>query len=195
MLRLKFSVHALLLLFAIPIQGSGQSTTKPSPIELVISGQQITRVSGDLKLTVTVINRSNAPIAFSWVHDGWADSTFGWTITDSADRPLPWPVHEPQYMVCLLSGPASESEIQVLQSGKKYSFSVDPSDNFAFHGKGFYKVKLRYLFDPGGVTPVESMPRESPGEPGVPLSYPKRAVLRQTPKIDVTSNVWTFYVD
>jgi hypothetical protein len=59
---------------------------------------------------------------------------------------------------------------------------------------GFYKVTLRYQFDPASVVPIAQMPKEHLGAPGTPVSYPHREILLKTPKIDVSSNVWTVYL-
>jgi len=195
----RFASFVLALLFALssPAYALGQSlngATAVSAIELAISGQRLIHVGGALKLNATLTNRSAAPIAISFVHDGWADSNFNWSITDSSDRVLPPPFGGPQYAVCLLSGPAPEERIHVLQPAEKYKFTSDPSEGFAFHGKGFYKVTLRYQFDPAMVVTAAQMPKEDWGAPGTPASYPKREILLNTPKIDVSSNVWTVYL-
>ena len=62
-------------------------------------------------------------------------------------------------MVCLLSGPSSEELIHVLRPGEKYTLISDPSEGFGFHGKGFYKVTLRYQFHPASLVPIAQMPR------------------------------------
>ena len=101
-----------------------------------------------MKLNATLTNRSAAPVAISFVHDVWTDSNFNWSITDSSGRVLP-PPGGPQYMLCLLSGPAPESLIHVLQPREKYKFTSEPSQGFAFHG-GCYKVALGFSSIPRG---------------------------------------------
>jgi len=93
-----------------------------------------------------------------------------------------------------MNGPTPEELIHVLQPGEKYTFTSDPSEGFAFHGRGFHKVTLRYQFDPAMVVTVAQMPKEDWGVPSTPASYPKREILLNTPNIDVSSNVWTVYL-
>jgi hypothetical protein len=199
MRRLIASCTALLIALCVPAYSSGQTQTAApaaSPIEIQISGPKVIRVGQDLHFKVTLINHSAVPMALTFWHDGWADSNFEWSITDTADRWLPPPTPiGPQPMVCLLSGAVSEEQIQVLVPGEKfvYTTKADPSNDFAFPGKGFYKVRLRFRFDPATLSPLDAVEREykflARGKPG-----PKRAMLYKTPKIDVSSNVWTMYL-
>lgn len=53
-------------------------------------------------------------------------------------------------MTCPLTSPISDLDIFVLQPGERidYSGAGDPSDDYVFHGKGFYRVRLTYTLAP-----------------------------------------------
>jgi hypothetical protein len=197
--RLMSSLTALLMALSLPAYSSGQpqAAATLSPIELTISGPQVIRVGQDLRFKATLINRSAAPVALMFYHDGWAGSNFAWKITDLSDRVLPPPPPKgPQGFVCLVSGAQPEEAIQVLQPGEKFVYAIpeDPSDEFAFHGKGFYKVTLTYEFDPAAVSSAKNVAEEYGGRPDAAGPYPKREVLLKTPRMIVTSNVWQMYL-
>jgi len=203
MRQLIASATALLIALSLPYCSSGQTQTSApsapqvSPIEIQISGPKVIRVGKDLHFKVTLVSHSAAPIALTYVHDGWAESNFQWSITDTADRLLPPPtLTGPQQMVCLMSGPVPEERIQIIEPGEKflYTTKADPSDEFGFPGKGFYKVKLRFTFDPAALALLDAIERDYKLLPGSMKPGPKRAMLYRTPKIDVSSNIWTMYL-
>ena len=200
--RLMSIATALLLALGLPGDSHGQTPSSApaveSPIEIQISGPKLIRVGQDLHFKVTLINHSAEPIALTDVLDGWADSNYQWSITDTADRMLPPPTPTgSQGMICLLNGPVPEASIQVIEPGEKflYTTKADPSRDFAFPGKGFYKVKLRFVFDPARLAPLDALERDHNRLPDyAPKPGPKRVLLYKTPKIDISSNVWTMYL-
>jgi hypothetical protein len=95
-----------------------------------------------------------------------------------------------------MSGPVPEERIQVLVPGEKfvYTTKADPSYDFAFPGAGFYRVKLRFSFDPATLAPLDALEHDYKLLPYAPKPGPKRVMLYKTPKIDVSSNTWTMYL-
>ena len=198
--RLVSSATASLIALSVSAHSPRQtqsSAPAESPIEIQISGPKVIHVGQDLHFKVTLVNRSAAPVVLTYVHDGWADSNFQWSITDTADRLLSPPTPTgPQQLVCLMSGPVPEERIQIIEPGEKFLYTTneDPPDDFAFPGKGFYKVKLRFSFDPATLAPLEALERDYKLLPYAPKPGPKRVMLYRTPKIDVSSNIWTMYL-
>lgn len=191
-----YAAAAAALLFPLASGGHAQTTAPaPSPIELRISGPRLIRRGDRLKFTATLINRSSTPVALIFYQEGQYISTFHWKITDSVDRVLPPPERTLQG-VCLVSGANSEDGIKVLQPGQQFVYAIpeDPSDEFVFRGKGFYKAVLTYVFDPSSVYSVKDAERDFRGTPYAAGPYPKRELLLKTPRTTVTSNVWQMYL-
>jgi len=190
---------AALTILGAPACSLGQSerqAASASPIEISISGPRVVIPGQGLNLRVTLVNRSDAPIALSFVDDGWWASRFEWKITDRSGRVLPPPAPTgPTNEVCLLNGPVPEDMIQVLQPGEHYIYSKDedPSAIFAFPGKGFYEATVRFRFDPASLTSLTRI-NGLPQSPLQEMKGPKRTLLYKTPTIDVTSNSWQFYL-
>lgn len=192
-----YSVAAAVLVpVAFTAYAQPQATAPaPSPIELRIAGPRLIHRGDELKFTATLTNTSNFPVALIFYQEGEYISSFHWKITDSGDRVLP-PPQRTLEGVCLVSGANSEDGIKVLQPGERlvYTIPEDPSDEFVFHGKGYYKATVTYAFDPLSVVSVKDAQREFIGTPYAVGPYPKRELLLKTPRITVASNVWQMYL-
>lgn len=200
-MRRSASLLLVLLLgqcFPVPSSGEPRATAaNASPLDLEISGPRVIRIGQDLHFQAILTNRSAAPIAVAFRPDGLSYSVFKWSITDLSDRVLSPPPGPPVgYGVCYVSGALSETEIHVLLPGEKYVQTdlEDPSNEFAFRGQGFYKVKLRYAFGPGSLMPIAYVVAERRYLPDAAGPYPNRELLTKTPPMDVTSNVWSVYL-
>ena len=199
MRRLIPTLIAVLSIFVVPVGSSGQSQIRQSaesPIALEISGPRLISPSQDPKFTVTFINRSDVPVALTFVHDGWALSNLEWAVTDRFGRVLPPRTAGSVRGLCLLVGPVPENGITVIQPKENYVYATeeDPTYDFAFPGKGFYKVTLRFRFDPANLASASEVDRVFKSAPQRMKPGPNRTLLYKTPPIDVTSNVWDIYL-
>jgi len=182
------AVYGLLAL-AIASHALGQTTSNTSSLELRISGPRLIRRGDKLTFRAVIINHSSKPVAFAFRRGGWdCDGVFRWTITDAGDRELPLIPHETDRhsMICCLTSGLSERDIVVLQPGESRDTPIltDPSDIYAFPRNGFYKVTLRFGFDPSGQA-------DSLRPPG---PTPHMELARQTGALGLTSNVWNLYL-
>jgi hypothetical protein len=199
MRRTLSSAVRLLMALSFPAYSPGQSggaAAAASRIELQISGPRVIRIGQDLHFTVTLVNRSSTSVALMFYHDGEAVSSLQWKITDSSDRELPPPLPKGTQGVCLVSGAQPEEAIRVLEPGEQFAYAIpeDPSNQFAFRGKAFYKVTVTYAFDPAAVFSVKDVGEAHRGSAAAGGIYPKRELLLKTPRMTVTSNVWTMYL-
>ena len=167
----------------------------PTVVELQLSGPRLIRRGDKLHFKATLVNHSAKPVAFALRQGGWdCDGVFSWTITDTGDHLLPPVPREPvRGMICCLTSGISEDEIIVLGPGEKLEVSDlrlgDPSNLFAFPGKGFYKVTLQFFFRPGIVNQEYGRSFEE-----VVKSGSKLDLAFKTGAVGATSNVWNVYL-
>lgn len=150
-----------------------------------------------LKFLVTFTNRTDEPIALRFPRP-WENSTkLTWRVTDMRGHLLPPHIYTGAALpFCPITSPLSDWDIEVLapHETRDYSYRVgDPSDDFSFPGKGFYRVSLTYILDP--LTPIVKAPYEVPSD-GPTLYTPdeKLAMFRQTPRIQTMSDEWQLYL-
>lgn len=182
------------LSLARPASSQDRSTQVPqtnSPVELTISGPRLIHRGDALKFRVTLTNRSMAPIAWR-VPDSFETTGFIWRIADTDGHRLPPPVYigPVHYIyVCGTPSPISDRSIFILQSQEKmeYDHAGDPSDSFSFPGKGFYRVSLKYVLDPGLGEGPYRLPDKELGlyAPGHKFDH-----LEKMPRFEVVSNEW-----
>jgi hypothetical protein len=185
---------ALLFTMGLPAYAPSQPQTRTpdtSLIELRITGPRLIRVGEKLSFKGVIANNSTQPIAFALRQGGWdCDGVFSWKITDAADRQLP-PMERPPVtgMICCLTSGVSEDELIVLQPGQKYELPElsDPSDDFTFPGKGFYRVSLRFFYRPAMID--DGRKPEEIAKPGS-----KWELALRTGVLDLTSNAWNVYL-
>ncbi len=201
MRRLIASATALLIALSVPAYAPGQSKTPAlvvTPIELRISGPRLIHLGDRLKFTATLTNRSDKPLALRFPFFFTDETQFNWRITNAGGRILPPHIYDgPPIYVCPVTGPLTDSMITVLQPGEKmdYDYLGDPSDDFAFTGKGFYRVTLTYILAPISPDAVRVDPYRSQNEP--PEKYTpeqKIEMLKNMPRIEVSSNEWHMYL-
>jgi len=184
---------------SVPLHLSGQtpkSLSAASPLELQISGPRLIHRGQTLKFNVTLTNRSDKPVAFRFPFEFDDETRFAWRITDTGGRLLPPPVYTgPPIFVCPVTGPVTDSAITVLQPGEKmeYPNAGDPSDQFAFPGKGFYRVTLTYVLVPTSYIEVARF-RPPDKKPGRYTPQQKIEMLKAQPRFEAVSNVWQFYL-
>lgn len=188
-----------LLVVALTAPGSvaaqGHSVAA-SPIEIKITGPRVIRRGEVLKFHVTFTNQTERPLALRFPRWWEQTSKMYWRITDTGGRVLPPHVYtETQAGVCLIDGPISDWDIEVLAAGETRDYSYlasDPSDDFLFPRKGFYLVSLTYVLDPA--TPMAKAPYEVPSnEPQTYTAEQKLEMFKRTPRIETTSNEWQLY--
>ena len=199
MRRLLSSAMALLVALSVPAYSPGRpqdaSTAAPS-IELTISGPRLIHGGQTLKFNVTLTNRSGKPLAFRPPFGYYDTTQFSWRITDTGGRLLPPHVYDgPPVFICPLTGPVTDRLITILQPGEKMEFPYagDPSDDYVFHGKGFYRVTLTYVQGPNQF--VELAQFRPPNEkPEAYTPEQKIEMLKNQGSFEVISNVWTMYL-
>lgn len=188
-----FVLSLLAALATVPIPLSYAQGESPTSVELRLSGPRLVRRGDALHFKAVLVNRSTKPVAFALRQGGWdCDGVFSWTVTDTGDHLLPPVPREPvRGMICCLTSGISEEEVIVLQPGEKHEVAElsDPSDSFAFHGKGFYRVTLQFLFRPGLVDQGNGRSFEE-----VVKSGSKLELAFKTGTVGATSNVWNVYL-
>lgn len=167
-----------------------------APVQITISGPHLIRRGETLKFNVTLVNRSDKPVAlrFPFLFDD--ETRFVWNITNSSGRTLPPQVYDgPPVYYCPVTGAVNDMMISVLQPGEKmdYQFAGDPSDDFVFTGKGYYHVSLKYVLAPTrNIEAARYRPPDERPEPYTPRQ--KIEMLQNMPRLEATSNVWTMYL-
>lgn len=190
--RFPSSAMALLIALSMPADSSGQAQAPApaaSPLELTISGPGIVRTGQTLLFKATLINRSSAPIAISMRQPNQIFSTFSWKITNSDGKENPHLEATERFAFCPLSVPLRDADIRILQPGEHFEIknAGDPSDLYAFPGKGTYVVTYRYEFSPS--IPVEGVDHKYwIGMEN--LSQVNVDRLKNTPSLSITSNTW-----
>jgi hypothetical protein len=185
---LSFALAALVL-FVLPSYSTCQSQSSadsPAPLELVIDGPGLIHVGQTLVFKVFLTNRSSKPVAVAQRVSGSIFSTFRWKIVDARDEELPRATVKDPRVFCPLSSPLGELEVRVLQPGEKlvYRQAGDPSDYYAFPGKGVYRVTLRYTFQP-----PRNFGYEASMTPQERMSAALKDAFATTPDVDITSNI------
>jgi hypothetical protein len=205
MRRLLSSAIALLVVLSVPGYSPGQSpasavTPAAPPIELRISGPRLIRRGQTLNFKVTLTNRSDKAIAVHRPFGMFDQTKLDWLITDTAGRPLAPRVYEfpKNVFVCPVIGPFPDRVIEVIQPGETIDFSYagDPSDDFLFRGKGFYRVSLTYVLrQHPDVVESYHYPNEKP-EAYTPHQKVEmfHEMFSATQSINATSNVWQLYL-
>lgn len=190
-IALLFSLLAALGTLAVPPSKAQRDV--PTLVELQLSGPRLIRRGDTLHFKAVLVNRSTKPVAFALRQGGWdCDGVFSWAITDAGGHLLPPVPRDPiQGMICCLTSGISEEEVIVLQPGEKHEVPAlsDPSDVFAFHGKGFYKVTLQFLFRPGIVNQEDGRSFEEVVKSGSKLDLAFR-----TGAVGAVSNIWNVYL-
>lgn len=192
-IALLFSLLATLGTLAVPPSKAQRDV--PTVVELQLSGPRLIRRGDRLQFKAVLVNLSAKPVAFALRQGGWdCDGVFTWTITDTGDHLLPPVPREPvRGMICCLTSGISEEEMIVLRPGEKLEVRDlqlgDPSNLFAFPGKGFYKVTLQFLFRPGIVNQEDGRSLEE-----VLKSGSKLDLAFKTGAVGATSNVWNVYL-
>lgn len=181
-----------LALLALPlVDSSSQGRAVPnrpanSSLELQISGPRLIRRGDHLRFKGKIANHSANPVAFALRQGDWdCDGVYRWKITDVGERELPpMPVDPVPGMLCCLTSPVSEDELIVLQPGQEYTLPelADPSDSFVFPRSGFYRVSVRFIFNPR-TTGIEQANRGAKWE-----------LVKKTGRVDVSSNEWQMYL-
>jgi hypothetical protein len=202
MRRLISSALALLIALSVPGYSSGQTQTSApsapavSPIQVTISGPRYIRLGDDLKFKVTLTNRSDKPIAVRSPFFYDDETRFTWRITDFGGRLLPPHLYDsPKGFFCPVTGPVMDFMVTVLQPGEKmdYAFAGDPSNSFAFPGKGFYKVTLSYVLAPTHYVTISPI-RPSDEKPEAYTPQQKVEMIKNQPRFETISNVWQMYL-
>jgi hypothetical protein len=203
--RLLSSATALLIALSVPIYSPCQpkdAAATASPIEVTISGPRLIHVGDTLNFKATLTNRSDKPLAVM-TRTLWSDPPqFTWRITDMGGRLLPPPDPDPMYgawivFFCPVTSLINDFDIKVLQPGEKMDYPIpdDPSDFFAFTGKGFYRVALTYALKTTRSAPIQVHPYRRPDE--IPEAYtPQQKIdmYNSQPPIQVTSKDWIVYL-
>lgn len=189
MLRRCSTMFAVVLVAMLGSASNAQIATDhtlPPGLELQISGPRLIRRGEKLRFTGKILNHSANPVAFALRQGGWdCDGAFRWKITDTREQQLPPLRHDAvPGMVCCLTSHVSEDELIVLNPGEELALSglSDPSDFFTFPRNGFYRVSLRFIFDPY-ITDVRQVKAGSRWEEAV-----------KTGRVDVWSNEWHMYL-
>jgi len=192
----QLALLAVALVF--PLTARAQAHSVPaSPIEVRISGPRLIRRGDALKFLVTFTNRTDKPIALR-LPRLWEDpAKLTWRGTDTSGHLLPRYIYTgPALGFCPVTSPLSDSDIEILapHETRDYSYRAgDPSDEFSFRGKGFYRVSLTYILDPS--TPITKAAYEVPSnEPDPYTPDEKLAMFKRTPRIETTSNEWQLYL-
>lgn len=141
-------VSALLAASACP-----QTQPAPTPpIEVRLNGPHLIRRGDHLKFAITITNRTDAPVALRFPRiDGDKTTQFIWRVTDAGGRLLPPHFYEgPIQVYCPVTSGPSDWDIVVLalHETMNYDYCCDPTDDFAFPQKGFYRISLTYILDP-----------------------------------------------
>jgi hypothetical protein len=192
----RLALLAVALVFPVSARTEAHPAST-SPIEVRISGPRLIRRGDALKFLVTFTNRTDKPIALR-LPRLWDDPTkLTWRVTDTSGHLLPPHVYtDPALGFCPVTSPLSDLDIEVLapHETRDYSYRAgDPSDEFSFPGKGFYRVSLTYILDPS--TPIAKAPYEVPSnEPDPYTPDEKLALFKQTPRIETTSIEWQLYL-
>lgn len=197
--RTAIRAMAVMLTLSLPTPQalpSQKPATSASPLEVSISGPRLISRGDRLKFKVTLTNRSDKTIAIRFPFFDGDTTRFIWRITDASDHLLPWPIPgEPLRGYCPLVTPPSDRNIEILEPGQTftYDYADDPSDYFVFHGKGFYKVSLRYILGPPREIHVcDNCPDEETKQKYPPEQ--KIEMLKSMPRIEATSDVWNVYL-
>jgi len=188
----------LAIALALPLPASAQARpVSASPIEVRISGPRLIHRGDALKFLVTFNNRTDKPVALRLPRLLEDTTKLSWRVTDTNGHLLPPHIYTgPALTFCPITSPLSDWDIEVLAPHETQDYSYragDPSDDFAFPGKGFYRVSLTYILDPS--TPITKAPYEVPSnEPDPYTPDEKIAKFKQTPRIETTSNEWQLYL-
>jgi hypothetical protein len=193
-----FRLALFAIAFALPLSARAQARpVSVSPIEVRISGPRLIRRGDALKFLVTFNNRTDKPIALRLPRLLEDTTKLNWRVTDTSGRLLPPHIYTgPALPFCPITSPLSDWDIEVLgpHETRDYSYRAgDPSDDFSFPGKGFYRVSLTYILDPS--TPITKAPYEVPSnEPDPYTPDEKLTMFKQTPRIETISNEWQLYL-
>jgi hypothetical protein len=189
---------AMCLSYRTPAQNqSPQHLQQVSPVKINISGPRLTHRGDHLKFNISVTNQSDAPVALRFPRIlGDTTTQFIWRITDVGDRLLP-PVSNNGSMegFCPITSGPSDWDIVVLvpHETMSYDYAGDPSDNFAFPGKGFYRVSVKYILNPD--RNLVEAPYHVPSDK--PENYTPREKIemsRKMPHLETTSNELQLYL-
>lgn len=197
MRQLRTVAAFLVLAVGIPIYSQAQTKTASpatSPVEMTISGPHYIRRGDALNFKVTLTNRSDKPVAVAPLMFGGGASAI-WRVTDFGGRLLPPHLYDQLRGYCPVTGPVMGYMLTVLQPGASMDFSSagDPSDEFAFPGKGVYKVTLTFKQTHAlyiGISPE----RQANEKSGQYTPAEKLAIFKDQPRIEATSNVWQMYL-
>ena len=189
-----------LLAIALVLPLPARAQTRPvltSPIEVRISGPRLIRRGDALKFLVTFNNRTDKPIALRLPRLLEDTTKLSWRVTDTSGHLLPPHIHTgPALPFCPVTSPLSDWDIEVFapHETRDYSYRAgDPSDDFSFPGKGFYRVSLTYILDAS--TRITKAPYEAPSNEPDPYTHDEKlAMFKQTPRIETTSNEWPLYL-
>ena len=196
------SLSGILVLSTVLLAAAARPQTQPSqtaqPIELRLTGPRLIRRGDHLKFTLTITNRSDAPAALRFPRImGDTTTQFVWRVTDTGGRLLPPHVYEgPIESYCPVTSGPSDWDIVVLAPHEtmKHDYAGDPTDDFAFPGKGFYRISVKYVLDPN--PRLVEAPYEVPNidKPETYTAKEKIEMSRNMPHVEVTSNEWSMYL-
>jgi hypothetical protein len=200
--RLTSLCVALLFGMGLPRPAASEpqnGASSAAPVELRITGPHLIHLGDTLRFTATLTNRSDQPIALRYHFGAYDDTRFVWRVTDAGHRLLPPHVYDgPPMFICPVVGPVTDRQIIILKPGESTQTELgDPSDEFAFTGKGFYRVTLTYRLVPthgevDGIVVCKFCPAPDKSDAYTPEQ--KVEMLKKTGYIQVVSKEWHMYL-